>query len=175
MIGGLSFIARAAMAPDARASLLHMSVMPRFAGAALCLALAACAAAMPGYAPPTANEKKAAQMKRVAATEGGTLTQTGIYQLSTDEEKLDCKRLTGSMQIMLAHLKDARTRSSPSPVSSGAQQFFAPIIGGSVKASDRDATLTRERARIDAYNRALAAKHCKTFDVEAELGSAQKP
>ncbi|MGE3064643.1 MAG: hypothetical protein AB7K67_03595 [Hyphomicrobiaceae bacterium] len=147
-----------------------MSVMPRLAGAALCLALAACAAAMPGYAPPTANEKRAAQMKRVTATEGGTLTQTGTYQLSADEEKLDCKRLTGSMQIMLAHLKDARTRRSPSALSVGAQQTLAPVVGGSVKASDRDATLVRERARIEAYNRALAAKKCRTFDVEAELG-----
>ena len=34
---------------------------------------------------------------------------------------------------------------------------------------DRQAVYARERAKLEAYNNELAAKGCKTLDIEAEL------
>ena len=34
---------------------------------------------------------------------------------------------------------------------------------------DRQAVSARERAKLEAYNNELAAKGCKTVDIEAEL------
>jgi hypothetical protein len=35
--------------------------------------------------------------------------------------------------------------------------------------ADREADHARERAKIEAYNRHLASKNCRTIDIEAEL------
>ena len=43
------------------------------------------------------------------------------------------------------------------------------MLGGSAKSADRQAVYGRERAKLDAYNRELAAKGCPTIDIEAEL------
>jgi hypothetical protein len=43
------------------------------------------------------------------------------------------------------------------------------VLGGSTAGADRQAVYARERAKLDAYNRELAAKGCKTVDIEAEL------
>ena len=48
----------------------------------------------------------------------------------------------------------------------------SPLFGGSAKGADRQAVYARERAKLDAYNAELAAKGCKTLDIEAELASA---
>ena len=49
------------------------------------------------------------------------------------------------------------------------------IMQGSTAGADRQASLSRERAKLDAYNRQLAARNCKTLDVDAELTRAQEP
>jgi len=48
-------------------------------------------------------------------------------------------------------------------------QSIAPVFGGSSLGSDRDAVYARERAKLEAYNDELAARNCKTLDIEAEL------
>ena len=42
-------------------------------------------------------------------------------------------------------------------------------------AADRQALYARERAKLDAYNAELAAKGCKTLDIDAELARAPDP
>jgi hypothetical protein len=43
------------------------------------------------------------------------------------------------------------------------------LYGGSPHGIDPDAEYRRDRALLEAYNRQLSAKRCKTFDLEAEL------
>jgi hypothetical protein len=43
------------------------------------------------------------------------------------------------------------------------------VFGGSSAGADRDADYARERAKLEAYNRHLADKSCRTVDIEAEL------
>jgi hypothetical protein len=135
------------------------------------LALSACSAAMPGYSPPPFNESKSQFGKPL---ESGDM-QGGRYEMSGAEKAMDCKRLTGSMQITISRLRDAGVREEPSAVASTAQTWAGPLFGGSGKGADRQAVYARERAKLEAYNAELAAKGCRTLDIEAELTRPADP
>jgi len=130
------------------------------------LALAACAA-VPGYTPPplAASTSKS---KFGEALESGDVRE-GRYEMSAAEKAMDCRRLTGSMQITLSRLKDPYMRQEPSAVSATAQSWMG------TKGADRDAAYARERAKLDAYNEELGAKGCKKLDIETELARAPDP
>jgi hypothetical protein len=129
------------------------------------LALTGCAAAAPGYSP---DPPSAAGNKILPTMQSGSVDK-GAYQPSDDEKKLDCRKLTGSMHVMLSRLKDAPNRPRPSGISTAIQGAAAPVFKGSTIGSDFEGELARERLRLDAYNKLLAEKKCKTMDVEAEL------
>ena len=143
----------------------------RFVLPAALLALSACAAAVPGYTPPPFKETN----KMAAPLESGEVRNGGNYEMSAAEKGMDCKRLTGSMQIVISRLRDPYVRMEPSAASAGAQKAATPVFGGSALPADRDAVYARERAKLEAYNAELAAKNCKTLDVEAELARAPDP
>jgi hypothetical protein len=152
-----------------RENLVTLVIMlVRLATAALVLTLAACAAAVPGYIPPPFKEKS----KMGKALESGDVASDGRYQIGKDEKTMDCRRLTGSMQITISRLRDWQTRPTPSGLASTAHKTVGPVIGGSTVGADRQADYARERAKLDAYNRELAAKSCKTLDIDAELKRA---
>ena len=138
---------------------------------AVFLVLTACAAAMPGYSPPPFKEKS----KMATPLESGDVRSDGNYEMSASEKAMDCKRLTGSMQIVMARLRDPYVRMEPSAVASGAQKTVAPVYGGSALTADRQAVYARERAKLEAYNAELAAKGCATLDIDAELARAPDP
>ena len=131
---------------------------------AVALLVGACAAALPGYSPPPFKEKKS-----TALGPSGEMGSDGRYELSQSEKERDCKRTLGSMQISIARLKDPAFRVEPSTMSSALQSGGAAVTGGSARGADRQAEYERERARLDAYNRLLASKNCKTLDIDAEL------
>jgi hypothetical protein len=130
----------------------------------LAVALTGCAAAAPGYSPDVASPPKLA----LPMTQSGSVAN-GKYEPSADERKLDCRKLTGSMHVMLSRLKDAPNRPRPSALATTLQTATAPVNKGSTIGSDFEGELVRERARLSAYNALLAEKKCKTMDVEAEL------
>jgi len=138
----------------------------RYALPAAALLLGACAAALPGYVPPPLKEKKSTKLIGPAS---GDMTSEGTYELSELDKGRDCKRTLGSMQIIITRLKDPAFRVEPSVVSSTLQSGSAALSGGSTRGSDRQAEYARERARLEAYNRLLASKNCKTMDIDAEL------
>ena len=131
---------------------------------AMSLMLAACAAAAPGFTPESTRPDRYAALK----PDPGTMSPNGEFQLSQTEQGLDCRRLNGSMQIIVSRLRVAGDRPRPSGTSS-ALQGIAKATGEQSNALDLNAELRRERARLDAYNRQLAAKGCPTMDVEAAL------
>ena len=133
---------------------------------AVALLFGACAAALPGYTPPPLKEKKTT---KVIGHPSGEMTGEGNYELSELDKARDCKRTLGSMLITIARLKDPAFRVEPSAVSSTLQTTSTALAGGSARGADRQAEYARERARLEAYNRLLASKNCKTMDIDAEL------
>ena len=138
---------------------------------AVFLVLAACSAAVPGYTPPPLKESASRLAKPL---ESGDMRE-GRYEMSSTEKAMDCKRITGSMQITMSRLRDGFVRQEPSAVASAAQSLGSPAFGGSAAGADRQAVYARERAKLDAYNDELAAKGCRPLDIEAELARTPDP
>jgi hypothetical protein len=145
-------------------------MLARFALPAVLSLLTACAA-VPGYSPPPFKEPS----KASRPLESGDVRSDGRYEMSETEKAMDCKRLTGSMQITISRLKDTYGRAEPSTAAWAAQSTIAPVLGGSTVGANRGAVYARERAKLEAYNRELAAKGCKTLDIEAELARPPDP
>jgi hypothetical protein len=93
----------------------------------------------------------------------------GGYVLSADEQELDCKKLTGRMQIRILEIRDYNERHQASAFSRALQSGVAAVTGGSKAGTDPDGDFTKDRAMLDAYNKQLAAKGCKAYDLNAEL------
>jgi hypothetical protein len=91
------------------------------------------------------------------------------YQLSEREKKLDCKKLTGTMQVRILQIRDYDSRNKASLAARGMQSVVTPIWGGTTEGLDPDGQYRKDLAMLEAYNRQLAAKNCKTFDLAAEL------
>jgi hypothetical protein len=98
----------------------------------------------------------------------GALQGSG-YQLSEEELKFDCKKLTGTMQIRILQMRGYDTNKKTSAASRSLQSLTTPIFGGTKEGVDPDGQYLKDRAMLDAYNRQLAVKQCKTFDIAAEL------
>ena len=137
--------------------------------AALCLALnlalAGCAAAMPGYVPPSPKTDK----MKAAAPKGGGFDEGGSYSLTEQEQKLDCKHLTGGVTIKILQMREASERAKPTAAAKMAQETMKKIKGSSGYGADTDADYKRDRARLETMNKQLADKNCRTFDLDAEL------
>jgi hypothetical protein len=138
----------------------------RYTLPAVALLFGACAAALPGYTPPPLKERKTS---KALVQPSGEMSAEGNYELSELDKARDCKRTLGSMQISIARLKDPAFRVEPSAVSSALQSGSSTLAGGAGRGADRQSEYARERARLEAYNRLLASKNCKTLDIDAEL------
>ncbi len=114
--------------------------------------------------PATAGEKKPKVLPKT-----GTIDAAGAYQLSSDELALDCKRLTGKMQIRILQFRDYDPARKPSMVGNALHTLHNPLIGGSTRGMDPAAEHQADLAMLQAYNKRLAEKKCRTFDLEAEL------
>lgn len=127
----------------------------------------ACAAALPGYVPEGSTNKT---FDRIKPFDGGTLDAAGKYVPSAQERELDCRKLRGSMQIMISRLKDGGRTLEPSAPSAAAQSAMAAVRGKAIMA-DASTMNRQERARLEAYNGLLVAKGCPALDLSAELKS----
>ncbi len=98
----------------------------------------------------------------------GALQGSG-YQLSEEELKFDCNKLTGTMQIRILQMRGYDTNKKTSTVARSLQSLTTPIFGGTKEGVDPDGQYLKDRAMLEAYNRQLGAKQCKTFDLDTEL------
>lgn len=145
-------------------------MISRLSCCAALLMLAGCAAAIPGYTPPPFKEKS----KHAQAMKSGEM-EDGQYEMADQEKLMDCKRTTGSMMINISRLRLRSTEVGTSDVAVAANQTVKPFVRHSNKGLDRDAEYARDRARLEAYNRHLSAKGCRTVDIDAELARQPEP
>lgn len=91
------------------------------------------------------------------------------YKLSPDELAMDCRKLTGRMQIRILQIRDADQRGRTSSLAQSTHSAVVPVLGGTTHGADPAADLARDRAELEAFNRQLAAKGCNVFDLDEEL------
>jgi hypothetical protein len=140
---------------------MFVEIKRNLSASALLLALASCTSSPPKDGAPA--------MAPAAAAAADSTQPEGGYVLSAQELALSCRKLTGRMQVRILQIRDYEQRAKPSPASRLAQQAATSLHGGSRHDIDPEAEYRRDRAMLEAYNRRLAAKNCKTFDLEAEL------
>jgi len=91
------------------------------------------------------------------------------YQLSENEKEYSCRKLTGVMQVRILQMRGQEARARSSLASRGIRSVNQSVFGETAGGIDPEQQYTRDHAMLEAYNRQLAAKNCKTFDIAAEL------
>ncbi len=120
-------------------------------------------------APALAAEPVAVKPASSSAAAAPGLQPDGTYVLSPSELALSCKKLTGRTVVRILQIRDYDLARKTSFASRQLQKVATPVLGGSGYGADPDADYRRDRAMIEAYNRRLAEKRCKTFDLVKEL------
>ncbi len=100
------------------------------------------------------------------------VSQNGVYQLNAEELALDCRKLTGRMQIRILQVRSYSEKQATSLVSKGLQSSIVPVFGGTSQGSNPDAQYATDRAQLEAYNKQLVAKGCKSYDLDAALATS---
>lgn len=108
-------------------------------------------------------------LKKVKPSSVGSVDEKGVYQMSAEELGYDCKKLTGRMQVRILQIRDYAVRQKTSGLSRGLQSLSSQTFGGTTAGADPDGQYHKDLAALQAYNRRLAEKKCRTFDLEAEL------
>jgi hypothetical protein len=94
---------------------------------------------------------------------------TRTYQPSTKERALSCNKITGLMQVRILQIRGYGADDKGSLAARGVQSVTTPIFGGTTVGIDPDGQYAKDVAMLEAYNRLLAEKKCKTFDLATEL------
>ncbi len=119
-----------------------------------------------------AHAKEAA--KQPPPLQAGSVDAGGVYQLSAEEQAMDCKKLSGRIQVRLLQMRNMQGATAPSGLSQDVKQAGSAAAGlllGKSSGFDTDSgkRAASDRAMLVAYNKQLAAKGCKTYDIDAEL------
>ncbi len=119
-------------------------------------------ASTPGPGPIAAPAEAAGAQKSASASAGG-------YTLSAEELALDCRKITGRMQVRILQIRDYAERPGTTGLSHATQIATTSVLGGTKEGTDPDSRYAHDRAVLEAYNNQLAAKGCPTFNLVAEL------
>lgn len=108
----------------------------------------------------------------VAGCASGTIpAEPPPVKLSQDAEpgEVDCKRLTGRMQVRILEYRDYANHSKSSSISRGLQSAVTSIFGGNKSEADPQAQYALVKQQLERDNQRLAAMGCRTFDIDREL------
>lgn len=139
------------------------------------VAVTAClgACATNGIGPPNAAFAPAGEVAP-STTPGvaGASNAVDGYVLSDDERALDCKRLTGKIQIRILELRTYNTSAQTTALSRSMQSTGSTIMGGTFAGTDPQGEHGKKLAQVEAYNSELASRGCRSFDLAKELVAA---
>lgn len=103
-------------------------------------------------------------------TTGSTSLSASPIDTASNTEDVNCKRLSGNMQIRLLSLRSNPIGDATSALSKGIQSVVTSVMGGPQPAlADAEKTADYQRLKLD--NARLKDAGCKTFDIEAALAN----
>jgi hypothetical protein len=91
------------------------------------------------------------------------------YQMTEADMKLSCKQLSGRIQVRLLQIRDYGEQQQSSLFSRSLQSAFSKTVGTSATGLDPEGQHSSDMEKIAAYNRRLAEKGCKSYDLDKEL------
>jgi hypothetical protein len=119
--------------------------------------------------PPTSTTPPLAASDGPSAAQQAAAPAGFPYTLTAEEIALDCRKLTGRMQVRILQIRDYTERPGSTGLSHVVQTATTAVLGGTKEGTDPASRYARDRAILEAYNNQLAAKGCPTFDLVAEL------
>lgn len=99
-----------------------------------------------------------------------TTSAAGNYTLSAEESELDCKKLAGKVQLRILEVRSGMKPEEASSIAKALQSTEA-LFGGSTQGLNATAEHQRMVAQLAAYNKQLADKDCRSFDIAKALTS----
>jgi hypothetical protein len=91
------------------------------------------------------------------------------YQPPIDEQKMNCKQISGRVQIMILQLRGYGDRKQASGFSRGLQSAFVGTVGTTAIGVDPDGAHAADLKKLQDYNQKLAGLGCKSYDLNYEL------
>lgn len=88
------------------------------------------------------------------------------YVLASEEAEFDCKRLAGKVQIRILEMRANMSPQETSALSRSLQSAFS----GGMTAQAAGGAHASDFAQLEAFNRQLAEKNCRSFDLAKALG-----
>lgn len=93
------------------------------------------------------------------------------YKLSPEEAELDCKRLAGKVQIRILEFRSGLKPEESSAFARALASTSALVDGTTAELSVTEAH-KKDVAQLYAYNKQLADKNCRSFDIGKALASS---
>lgn len=94
---------------------------------------------------------------------------------SGNEPGLDCKKLTGRMQIRILEMRTFATTSQTSGLSRTMHAAGKSVFGGTSAGIDPKGEHARDYAMLETYNLQLVSQDCKSFDIQQTLAAQDTP
>lgn len=108
-----------------------------------------------------------------AGPSGAPDTTAGVP--SRDDAELDCKKLTGRMQIRILEMRTYATTAQTSGLSRSMHAADKTVFGGTSAGIDPKGEHARDYAALELYNRQLVSQDCKSFDIQQTLAGQDTP
>lgn len=141
-----------------------MPTRPRLPLSLLAIALAGAAG---GCAGAGALSQGAAPEPTAIETSANVNPDPG-YKLSPEEAELNCKRLAGKVQIRLLEFRSGLKPEESSAFARAIASTNALVDGTTAELSVAE-THKKDVAQLYAFNKQLADKNCKSFDIGKAL------
>ncbi|PPC87375.1 MAG: hypothetical protein CTY31_03395 [Hyphomicrobium sp.] len=91
------------------------------------------------------------------------------YTLSQNEQEMECKELTGRMQVRILEVRDTSAQTQTSTLSQLMQSGFGSLFASDNASKSGPPPRGADVAMLEAYNRALVAKGCMSFNLAEDL------
>lgn len=102
-------------------------------------------------------------------------TTPNAAAVSEVEPELDCKKLTGRMQIRILETRTFATTSQTSGLSRTMHAAGKSVFGGTSAGIDPKGEHGRDYAALENYNRQLVSQDCRSFDIQQSLAGQDTP
>lgn len=101
-------------------------------------------------------------------TAAGPLDTGAAQPADPEDAEAACKRLTGKVQLRLLEVRSGMSQEESSLLSRSIQGAGS-VIGGSTRGLDTNMSLAREVEELEAANKQLADRNCRSFDIAKAL------
>ncbi len=101
-------------------------------------------------------------------TAAGPSDEATAEPASAEDAEADCKRLAGKVQLRLLEVRSGMSPEESSIVSRSIQTA-GTLVGGSARGLGANPSLEREVADLEAANKQLAERNCRSFDIAKAL------